>query len=519
MKTTIYRNTAIALFFLLFVNLLPAFADQNDDGQRLLRWGKRNHPSATRLQLPPDPRPRETKDPFVDGGIILESTEASQLFNNDSQESSADKPQITSMTPSTCDLSKSCNQITVQGTNFYNPEVYIAVTNPENGNVLIIKYTIFDYLSPETLVVHFNGKDLPAFTASFLVHNKVTKAKSNIMSVNFLAYNPYTYENLKTGNFDGTLQCIYTSTEKYYTDYTNYFPNKVPIMFSVDLSLYNSHSSNIADSVALMKYDLDHTKGIPVISIYWTEPDPMGLGIPHDLEIINGDKKDVLEAFGDMFHQYHLEHKGVDPNNPDGVIFIIPGKEANAPMYNYNPDYFADAFRTVVDTLKSKAPENIVVAWVLIAVGDLVSWEKLYPGDAYADWVGADLFASIIQPYGKSKTNYFIKKFSEEKSVVLPSGLSAKRPFLTAESGPNANLEPPYDLDMQDPETWDKWFVPYFDIMENKGKAFCYSSVNYAEVGAEPEWGDFQIQNAHPDIIQHWIDKLNQPNIISVPQP
>lgn len=66
---------------------------------------------------------------------------------------------------------------------------------------------------------------------------------------------------------------------------------------------------------------------------------------------------------------------------------------------------------------------------------------------------------------------------------------------------------------LDDPTTWDAWFVPYFDLIRSEGiGAFCYSNRDYTQVPAWADWGDLRIERS--PLKDEWAAMLAQPWVV-----
>jgi hypothetical protein len=105
-------------------------------------------------------------------------------------------------------------------------------------------------------------------------------------------------------------------------------------------------------------------------------------------------------------------------------------------------------------------------------LGDVM---KYYPGDEWVDWWAVDIFQT--HDIGKSKP-------------IIGEAHKHGKPMMIGESTPHSVGV------LEGEESWEKWFVPYFELIRTSPgiKAFCYINWNWAKYPQWEDWGDARLQ-------------------------
>jgi len=172
-------------------------------------------------------------------------------------------------------------------------------------------------------------------------------------------------------------------------------------------------------------------------------------------------------------------------------VFIRPGYEFNGPWNGYAAPSYVAAFRRVADAIHRCMPQEAAVVWDWSPDAELdrqragapaafaaARWQQFYPGDAYVDWWGVNLFS----PPSIS---------SEATREFLAEADSRRFPVMIAESTlRGASVHDPH-------AAIDQWFAPYFGLLRGaKGiKAFCYIDWDWRIYPQWADWGDARIES------------------------
>ena len=130
-----------------------------------------------------------------------------------------------------------------------------------------------------------------------------------------------------------------------------------------------------------------------------------------------------------------------------------------------------------MDYFKKVGVTNAIYMWNYMPLGGQFPYMDWYPGDAYVDWWSVEFFANHVQPAPKAEQKRFLDDArAHGKPVIIP------------ESGPST-------FDINNVATWDAWFVPYFNLINNDGniKGFCYSNEDFTKTTDGIGWKNVQI--------------------------
>jgi Glycosyl hydrolase family 26 len=177
------------------------------------------------------------------------------------------------------------------------------------------------------------------------------------------------------------------------------------------------------------------------------------------LELASGGKGKTVEiAKGDYDAQIDAFVAAI--KNLDRKVFIRIGYEFEGSWNNYNAQGYVDSFIKITDKLRA-AKTNSATVWCSAGgSAGFNSWanlEKYYPGDAYVDWFGIDVFdASELTD---SRLTAFLTKADELSKPVMigettPTGVGAQNGF----------------------QSWNDWYRPFFSLVYTNPqiKAICY---------------------------------------------
>jgi len=98
-----------------------------------------------------------------------------------------------------------------------------------------------------------------------------------------------------------------------------------------------------------------------------------------------------------------------------------PGFKGNP--HNVTTDDYITYWKYTVDKFRKAGVDNVAWVWSPNSVG-VIPYEKFYPGDAYVDWLGLDLYSGSNPTWSLKK---FLETFPGDKPVMLPEfGTSPK---------------------------------------------------------------------------------------------
>lgn len=147
--------------------------------------------------------------------------------------------------------------------------------------------------------------------------------------------------------------------------------------------------------------------------------------------------------------------------------------------------------------------DNSVVdlLWDLDANGD----PKWYPGDAWVDWLGVDLFTPD-QVSGSSLSPALEKTLEFADLRKKPVFVSEVSPLLGKPAG---CTDPMCDDQCPNHDTvWEDWFIPFFDLFDHERvKAFCYIYWNWPEHGGFSTWTNAQFE-CNAEVLTNYVAEL-----------
>jgi len=177
-------------------------------------------------------------------------------------------------------------------------------------------------------------------------------------------------------------------------------------------------------------------------------------------------------------------------------IYFRIGYEFDLPDNGYDPVKYQQAYRYIVDHLRSQGVTNVAYVWhsacLIQPNGDFMDW---YPGDDYVDWFAVSIFNPMQIANAKIMATFATAHF---------------KPFMIAESTPAGLVST---------EAKKEWFRHYFDFIRDQDvKVVCYinSDWNSYPMFQSMDWGDAQIQD-DPEIKDRWIKQIGNGFLQSSP--
>jgi hypothetical protein len=281
---------------------------------------------------------------------------------------------------------------------------------------------------------------------------------------------PFSEAALRSGTLGGrAIHCsgpLWNPSE--YEDYVTAFADRPPAMWVVYYSLLDSRFTP-AEKLAVFEAQLTEYGGIPFLGISYTKSNPDGSSTGWDPQV----------AAGDFDAEIREIARAVAADARP--LFVRPGFEFNGIWNNYQPATYREAFIRIRALFLAEGATNTIWVWNAHPAGNVAPFMNFYPGDENVDWWGVNLFGKAFESASQQE---FIAAFVE--------GAQARgKPLIIPESIPHKF----YLLD--NPTTWNAWFVPYFDLIQTKGiGAFCYSNRDYTKIPAWSDWGDLRIEQS-----------------------
>ncbi|MDH7516516.1 MAG: FlgD immunoglobulin-like domain containing protein [Bacteroidota bacterium] len=208
-------------------------------------------------------------------------------------------------------------------------------------------------------------------------------------------------------------------------------------------------------------------------------------------------------------------------------MFLRIGGEFNGagPNWNgggYHPYLYVTMFRKIVDMFAARGfRDSIATVWCYYpaAANDFDSVDakgpRWYPGDAYVDWFGLDLFDAqdfdLSQP--DSIRGSLTRKAKAERFLAM-ARTHGKPVYLNETSAARIDITPDSADGIRD---WESWFEKFFAFIaaHPEIKGFNYINALWPE-RAYPGWGDARIQN-NALIRKRYTEELRNPKYIHLP--
>ncbi len=191
-------------------------------------------------------------------------------------------------------------------------------------------------------------------------------------------------------------------------------------------------------------------------------------------------------------------------------VFLRPISEMNGDWtpWGKQPQKYIEKFRLLADLVHRLAP-NVAVVWCPSNIPE--DFEKYYPGDAYVDWVGVNIYSDyhmIGDPNMPASTE---AQFQTGKAASpmdkidrIYSMYSEKKPIMVGECG-FATYSVPNNEDCL---TWGKsqlaQFYGYLPLKYPRTKAVFYFSVNQGDPQYRPanKWSNYSLGRVKDDYVR-----------------
>lgn len=298
---------------------------------------------------------------------------------------------------------------------------------------------------------------------------------------------PFSLDALRSGSLGGSsLHCggpLHRVSE--YEAYVDTFSVRPPAMWVDYYSLLDVRFTP-AEKLAVLEDHLAEYGGIPFLGIAYTEQNADGSSTGWDPRVAAGEFDAELRSVGRAV---------ADDGRP---VFVRPGFEFNGAWNGYQPASYREAFIRIRSLFLDEGATNAIWVWNAHPAGSVAPFMDFYPGDEHVDWWGVNLFGKAFE--------------SAPQQAFLADFLAAARdrgaPVMIPESIPHK-----FHL-LDDPGTWDAWFVPYFALIRSEGiGAFCYSNRDYTQVPAWSDWGDLRIERS--PLKEAWLGALGEAWVVN----
>jgi hypothetical protein len=209
----------------------------------------------------------------------------------------------------------------------------------------------------------------------------------------------------------------------------------------------------------------------------------IGLGMTQGKDAGNG--ADTLVASGAFDAQIDAFCRVL--KSLDRRVFVRIGFEFEGKWNGYHPQAYQAAFIRITQALR-KSQIDAATVWCSAGVSaggqSLDRLMTFYPGDAWVDWWGIDLFAAT--------------ELLSDRTLKFCDGARAhQKPVMIGESSPRRIGT------RGGQDSWDRWFSPYFKLIHERPeiKAFCYINWEWGawaqRLGFKwTDWGDCRIEQS-----------------------
>ena len=291
---------------------------------------------------------------------------------------------------------------------------------------------------------------------------------------------------------------------EYVNGYVNHFP--VPAGITLYTSLGPGDPSFGGEGFDGIYETVDHGNGPTNMNLILKDPKftvgalAIGLSmVSNEEDVAEGKLDDNIHKLGEF-----LLSLG---NRP---VFLRIGYEFDGHLWNhYDREAYLKAYRRVKDKLDAQGVTNTAYVWQSTGwVSDPYQLEEWYPGDEYVDWCGYSFFSR----WREVEMIDFARKKGKPVFIAEASATISDHTVKFDGDTKETKLSNP----AQAQEAWDKWFVPFFDQIENNldvVKAIHYINTDWSVRAMwtnNPTFRDVdaRIQNS-PMISEQWMAKMN----------
>ncbi|MEM7105782.1 MAG: glycosyl hydrolase [Bacteroidota bacterium] len=265
--------------------------------------------------------------------------------------------------------------------------------------------------------------------------------------------------------------------DKYRNGYVDHFP--VPAGVTLYTGMGAGDSSFGENSQALLGVfeTMDAGNGPSNMSLIMSHDKFKECALAIGLSMVNSEEKVATGELDD-----NIKRLGEFCKNLKNPVFLRIGYEFDGHSWNhYNREAYLTPYKRIKDQFDRMGVENVAYVWQSTGwVSDPYQLEEWYPGDDYVDWCGFSFFSrwrevEMIEFARKKGKPVFIA----EASATI-SGHTVKFDGKTKET----ILSKPEQAE----EAWEKWFVPFFEMIENNTdviKAIHYINTDWK---SRPMW-------------------------------
>lgn len=258
-----------------------------------------------------------------------------------------------------------------------------------------------------------------------------------------------------------------------FPEYWSLMPShKKPSVFMVYTGLDNCNFKNWAEEIReeLKAYG-DTLVALQIGLSLTQESQGSSSPVPYTNAVVNGSLNENIEVFLDALQEL---------GRP---VYLRIGYEFNGTSWNgYQAASYKNAFIYLTNKIRQRPRlrKEVATVWCSVASGGNNNFIQFYPGDAYVDWWGIDLFSAT------DFTNTFTNRF-------MDSSVAHQKPVMIGEATPR------FVGVLNGQNSWTGWFLPYFNFIHTRPnvKMTNYINWNWANYPQWANWGDARLsQNA-----------------------
>lgn len=250
-------------------------------------------------------------------------------------------------------------------------------------------------------------------------------------------------------------------------------PGLEPAMYMTYVSITQGHDSVVSWG-RRVRDELERIGSptvIPQIGLNMAGGKDSGKG--RDGAVARGEVDANIEAFCDAVASF------------DRPVFVRIGYEFEGSWNGYDPETFPDAWIRITKALRERGLPAATVWCCAGASSGPIPVEQLiafYPGDAWVDWWGIDLFNAD-------------EALSDHTAEFLDQAGQHGKPVMIGEATPR------YVGVLDGKKSWDEWFAPFFELVATRPeiKAISYINWEWSEWSDKlgfgwHDWGDARIE-------------------------
>ncbi len=246
------------------------------------------------------------------------------------------------------------------------------------------------------------------------------------------------------------------------------------------------------------------------LALQIADPDYKNMALAIGLEMVNHEKAIASgdrDTFVDMLGEW-IQSLG------DRPVFLRIGYEFSGSWNHYDREAYIAAYQRIKDRYDEQGIDNVAYVWQSHGSDEpLELLESWYPGDAYVDWCGYSFFSRF------DEANMIEFARSKNKPVFIAEATPTISTETTRINGKTKNTD--LNIKSQADEAWEKWFIPFFNTIEENQdvvKAISYINCFWK---SHPMWVDnptFQGVDArlhvNQEIADKWKSKINNKRYI-----